>query len=347
MGGISPPEKRVPLDNLTEFAGLPVVDFPEETTEEEWRRELRQAAGSDGTPADVGSVAWRLRVDGTSWMEPDERARHLTRFLSEVGGERVSAMTLGLWGGREMAEPVDLLVEHADAFPNLRSVFVGDVGWDECELSWICQTDLSPLLEAFPHLEELGVRGAAGAIRTGELSLHVPSHGSLRSLTVESGGLPGSATRGIASSGLPALERLELWLGVEDYGGDTSPGDLAPLLSGEGFPELRYLGVRNAERLDEWIPVLAEAPLLKRLEVLDLSLGILTDEGGRVLVERAAAFSGLRELDLHHHYLSEEMEERVRAAFAENGVEVDLSDRLEPDDEDPDEGPMYYTSASE
>lgn len=347
MGGISPPEKRVPLDNLTELAGLPVVDFPEETTEEGWRRELRQAVGSDDTPVDVGSVAWRLRVDSTSWSEPDERAGYLTRFLSEVGGERVSALTFGLWAGREMDEPVDLLVEHADAFPNLRSVFVGDIGYDECELSWILQTDLGPLLEAFPRLEELGVRGAASNIRGRELSLHVPSHGSLRSLTVQSGALPGSTTRGIASSGLPALERLELWLGVEEYGGDTSPDDLAPLLSGEGFPELRYLGVRNAEGLDEWIPVLAEAPILKRLEVLDLSLGILTDEGGRVLVERAAAFSGLRELDLHHHYLSEEMEERVRAVFAESGVEVDLSDRLEPDEEDPDEGPVYYTSASE
>ena len=130
--------------------------------------------------------------------------------------------------------------------PSLRSGFVGDIHSHEWELSWIGQPDLAPLVAAFPRLEELAVRGAASALG-GELSLHVPSHGALRSLTIQSGGLPGSVAREVASSGLPALEHLELWLGVGDYGGSTWPRDLGSVLSGEAFPELRYLGVRNAE----------------------------------------------------------------------------------------------------
>jgi len=57
---------------------------------------------------------------------------------------------------------------------------------------------------------------------------------------------------------------------------------------------------------------------------VDLSLGTLTDEGARVLLG-APVFRGLARLDLHHHYLSEEMAERVRAEFTASGVEVDVS----------------------
>ncbi len=41
------------------------------------------------------------------------------------------------------------------------------------------------------------------------------------------------------------------------------------------------------------------------------------------------------------------MEERVRAAFDGSGVEVDLSDRLEPEYHGDDDEPFYYTAASE
>ncbi|NYH53601.1 hypothetical protein HNR06_003190 [Nocardiopsis arvandica] len=331
------------MPSLTEFAGLPVVEFPAGGTEEERIERIRAQGGDPRNPA---SVAWRLR---TSDEPPEEgRGEHVARFLSVVDTGRVGALVLGAWGYPAQEGPegfLEPLIEHADALPNLRSVFVGDIDFEESELSWISQGDLAPFVAAFPRLEELAVKGAAGV--EGELRLHVPSHASLRSLTLETGGLPGRVAREVASSGLPALEHLELWLGVEDYGGDTSPSDLAPVLTGEAFPRLRYLGVRNAERVDEWVPVLAEAPVAKNLEALDLSLGILTDKGGQALVDRADAFSGLRELDLHHHYLSEEMVERVRAAFTGIGVEVDLSDRLEPEYDEIDGEPEYYTAASE
>jgi hypothetical protein len=337
------------VDNLSEFAGLPVVDFPLEEPSEEWRRRLRRAVGADGDPVaepSAASAAWRLRVGGRTVMDHAELADAFTRFLAEIG-DQVTAITLGTWIDGDVSTPVGLLAEHADALPNLRSLFVGDIHAHECELSWIGQTDLAPLVASFPRLEELAVRGASSALGDGELGLHVPRHDALRSLTIQSGGLPGSVAREVASSGLPALEHLELWLGVGEYGGSTWPKDLEPVLSGEAFPALRYLGVRNAESVDGWIAALAEAPVLGRVEVLDLSLGCLTDRGGLELADRAAAFSRLRRLDLHHHYLGEETEERVRAAFAGTGVEIDLDERLEPDTEVDDEDPMYYTAAME
>ncbi|MEU0236182.1 STM4015 family protein [Nocardiopsis sp. NPDC006198] len=336
------------MSDLTEYAGLPVVEFPASGTWEERFARIREQGGD---PRDPAATAWRLRTSaGVRTPPEDECTDYLARFLSEVDTERLTALVVGEWsyaneGG--MYQAADLLVEHADALPNLRSVFFGDITFDECELSWISQPDLAPLVAAFPRLEALTVKGADGM--DGRLGLHVPSHASLRSLTLQSGGLPGRVVREVASSGLSALEHLELWLGMEDYGGSTSPQDLAPVLSGEAFPRLRYLGVRNAEKWAEWVPVLAEAPVLAGLEVLDLSLGILTDQGARELVDRAGAFAGLRRLDLHHHFLGEETVERVRAAFAGSGVELDLDAGRDDDDEeyDEDEEPYYYTAASE
>ncbi|WP_444962529.1 STM4015 family protein [Nocardiopsis sp. M1B1] len=336
------------MSDLTEFAGLPVVEFPARGT---WEERLEQIRKWGADPRDPASTAWRLRTSEHLHTIPEDKGTdYFARFLSEVDPGQLTALVIGEWGYASdggLYQAVDLLVEHADALPNLRSVFFGDITFDECELSWISQPDLAPLVAAFPRLEELTVKGADGM--EGRLGLHVPSHASLRSLTLQSGGLPGRVVREVASSGLPALEHLELWLGMEEYGGSTSPQDLAPVLSGEAFPRLRYLGVRNAEKWAEWVPVLAEAPVVKHLEVLDLSLGILTDRGARGLVDRAEAFSGLRKLDLHHHFMSEEMVERVRAAFAGTGVELDLDEGRDDEDEDydEDEEPYYYTAASE
>jgi hypothetical protein len=337
------------MADLTEFAGLPVVEFPASGTSQERLERLREQGGD---PRDPASTAWRLRTSaGMHTTSEDSYTDYFARFLAEVDTERLTALVIGEWAYSSdgaLYEAAELLVEHADALPNLRSVFFGDITFEECELSWISQPDLAPLVAAFPRLESLTVKGADGT--QGKLGLHVPSHTSLRSLTLRSGGLPGRVVREVASSGLPALEHLELWLGMEDYGGSTRPRDLAPVLSGEAFPRLRYLGVRNAERWAEWIPVLAEAPVVERLEVLDLSLGILTDPGAQELVDRAGAFRGLRALDLHYHFLSEEMEERVRAAFAGSGVELDLGDAQRDEEEweaEEDEEPFYYTAASE
>ncbi|WDZ91856.1 STM4015 family protein [Nocardiopsis sp. HUAS JQ3] len=336
------------MSDLTEFASLPVVEFPARGT---WEERLEQIRKGGADPRDPASTAWRLRTSEHLHTIPEDKGTdYFARFLSEVDPGQLTALVIGEWGYASdggLYQAADLLVEHADALPNLRSVFFGDITFDECELSWISQPDLGPLVAAFPRLEELTVKGADGM--EGRLGLHVSSHASLRSLTLRSGGLPGRVVREVASSGLPALEHLELWLGMEEYGGSASPQDLAPVLSGEAFPRLKYLGVRNAEKWAEWVPELAGAPVVKHLEVLDLSLGILTDQGARELVDRAEAFSGLRKLDLHHHFMSEEMVERVRAAFAGTGVELDLDEGRDDEDEDydEDEEPYYYTAASE
>ncbi|WDZ90160.1 STM4015 family protein [Nocardiopsis sp. HUAS JQ3] len=319
--------------HITEFAGLPVVDFPAIGAEDgPYAEDPHQPPEAlAAAVADPGSVAWRLRV--SSVYPAEDFGEYFARFLAAVDTGRVRALVVGGWGDFEdeppSTVPRDALVAAADAFPGLRALFFGEIVQEEYEISWIHQSDLAPLVAAFPLLEELTVRGTGDPyLGDGKLELALAEHTGLRTLVLQTGGLPGRVSREVTASPLPALENLELWLGVESHRGDTTPDDLARVLSGEAFPELRYLGLRNAEDVNDWIPVLAQAPVLASLDVLDLSLGSLTDEGGQALIESASAFAGLRRLDLHYHYLSEDVQARIRAALP--GVEVDLSGQRKP-----------------
>ncbi|NKZ01732.1 STM4015 family protein [Nocardiopsis alborubida] len=356
--------------HVTEFAGLPVVEFHSWDTIRDdletamyWARnrsELHEERPRSHRRlleaiADPGSVAWRLRTEPSSSYGSGGRTKafenlqeYMYRFSVLVGQEQVRALVVGNVPDQDFqmraAEVVDALLGLAPKLTGLRALFFGEILQEENEISWIQLCDLAPLAAALPHLEELVVRGGSGS-----LDLRLEEHPSLRRLTVQSGGLRPDVVRDVCASGLPALEHLELWLGVEEYGGRSTARDLAPVLSGGAFPRLRSLGLRNAGNLGSWIPVIAGAPVVSSLEVLDLSLGDLTDEGGQALVEAAPAFAHLKRLDLHHHYVSEDVCERIRAALP--GVEVDLSGRGEPEvheDEDGEEPEIhYYTAVSE
>lgn len=325
---------------LSSFAGMRVLDLPGAYTLDR----VEEAVAGTGSPtaelreacSDPASVAWSLRP-----FEPDEGLDVLLpRFVEVVDTSVVTALVLGDWavdgGDLDSSHVRDLLIEHTEAFPALRSLFLGDITYLENELSWIRQCDLSPLLTAYPRLEEFGVRGSVG------LHLHVPEHLGLRSLTVQSGGLPASVARGIAASVLPNLEHLELWSGREDYGNTTGPEDLAPVLSGDAFPRLRRLGLRNAEDTDVWVRSLAGAAVTPTLHTLDLSLGTLTDAGARAILD-GPAFHSLERLDLHRHFLSDDMTASLGDTLARHDVEFDLSAPEEPDEWD---GELHYYPAA-
>ncbi|MBB4915575.1 STM4015 family protein [Streptosporangium saharense] len=293
---------------------LPIVEVP---GSDEETRELPAPEAAN----------WRIGVD---WDGDAEEFEELfLRFVGKVDTTKVTALTIGNWGSayeRDSSEAVRLLTEHAERLPALRTLYFGDISREEAEISWIQQSDVTPLLTAFPKLEQLDVRGGSGLV------LRPVRHESLRELSIESGGLPAGVVRGIGESTFPALERLELWLGVSEYGGDATVADMEGILSGERLPALRHLGLQDSEIQDEIAAAVASAPVVARLETLALSMGALGDEGAEALLS-GQPLTHLKRLDLHHHYLTDPMADRVRAAFAVFGVEVDLSDQEEPDDE--------------
>ncbi|MGW1891307.1 STM4015 family protein [Streptomyces sp. NPDC002004] len=295
------------VEHLQELHGLPAFDFPAS----EARQELPEA----------GAVAWRLSVD--PYEDTEEEFGDLwDRFLDSVDPSGVRAIVVGQWG--EVYEDdssgiVQRLVDARDRLTALRAVFIGDMEMEEAEISWIEHSDVTPVLEAYPLLEEFGIRGGTG------LSFPAVRHKHLRTLRFEAGGLPGEVVRGVAAGELPALERLEMWLGVEEYGGDATVADLAPILAGSRFPALRHLGLRNSEIQDEIAAAVAGAPIVAQLKSLDLSLGVLTDEGVTALLG-GQPLTHLARLDLHHNFVTEPVAQRIRAGLEPSGVEIDLSE---------------------
>ncbi|MEU2155160.1 STM4015 family protein [Streptomyces sp. NPDC019396] len=297
--------------HLQDLYGLPVFDFPD-------------ADAEPGSLPDPESVAWRVSVDAYESDEAWEAA--FARFTAAVDTARVRALVVGAWSDVYESAPDEVIAAIRDArgrLPALRALFFGDITYEECEISWINQTTVTPLLEAFPELEEFGVRGGTG------LGFPAVRHAALRTLCVETGGLPAEVVRGIAGSELPALEHLDLWLGVSAYGGDTELADLESFFTGSRLPRLRHLALRNAEIQDEIAAAFASAPVVARLETLDLSMGTLGDEGAAALLE-GQPLTHLKKLDLNHHFISGPLRDRIREALEPAGVTVDLDDVQEP-----------------
>lgn len=289
-------------EHLQTFDGRPVQD---------WR---------PGEPLpDLARVALRVADDEPWENSGEDTITASLRALVAEAGSLVESLVIGAWRSSFEAGPqsvVDALIGLAPELPNLKAIFVGDLTFEECEISWMFQADLTPLLNAYPSLECLGSRGTQG------LRLGPVRHASLRSLLVQSGGLPSKHITEIVDSDLPSLSHLELWIGDQNYGNDVTATALKPLLVSRST--LRYLGLRNADNADEIARAVSDAPVLNDVDVLDLSLGTLTDEGAEALLA-SSKIRQLQRLDLHHHYLSDAMTDRISGI----GIDVDVSERKE------------------
>lgn len=283
-------------EHATEWLGYPVKLFDPEVAEE--------------GIADYARSIYRLAL---GWDAEMDFPTLFSRFVANPASAQTPAIIIGKFYGDDPGqgteEVVQLLVSARGKLPNLRGIFIADLVSEENEISWIIQTDISPLLVAYPHLQHLKLRG------TGDLSLgDRPAHDQLKTLTIETGGLPPRLFGEVMACQFPALESLELWLGTPSYGGDVTVQDLRELLSGNLFPSLKHLGLRDSEIADEIAAALVSAPILSRLDSLDLSMGTLSDVGGQILIDNPA-LKRLKKVDLHWHFLSDGMMTALKRAL--------------------------------
>ena len=271
--------------NLTEFYGLPVVDFKQP---------------GDISGSDFSKVSPRVRCD---YDDEETLVDFLARLFAEPGISDITALVLGAWmenGESYEVTPqkaLEFLVSKKDILPNLRALFIGDIISEENEISWIGQSDMAPIWAAFPKLEEIYIRGA------NELKLSRINHKTLRKLVLQTGGLPKEVVAEALEANAP-LEHLELWFGTDDYGGNSDIADLEPLMSGQLFPALKYLGLCNSQYSDAIAARLASSPLMERIETLDLSRGTLTDVGAQALIA-SGQIGRLKKLDISYHFVSD------------------------------------------
>ena len=268
-------------------------------------------------------IVYRLSLEYDDKRKMDEL---IAGFLAKADKGALEALIIGMWGDPYESgadEVMAALIAHAAELPNLRALFIGDMTYEECEISWIVQGSYKPLLDAFPLLEELRIRGG------NELVIEPFAHQHLRRFTIEAGGLDQKIAEALALSSMPQLEHLELWLGTDDYGFSGDVDLYRKVLAQLTVPTLRYLGLRDAEIADDLAVWLAEEPLVAQLDTLDLSLGTIGDLGA-VAVLNHTQLGKLKRLDLSHHYISEENQAKLKAL----PFEVVLDDPQEADEDD-------------
>jgi hypothetical protein len=224
-------------------------------------------------------AAWDQRDD-------EDPERKLLDFLMTDNISSIEAIVFGY--GISGPDTNALLIRECNSLSHLKAIFIGDIEDREQMISMIDQSDLGPVLNAYPNLEMLHIRGDSKyrKICTGKDGLRFSqvAHSKLTTLRIETGGLNRQAIRDLCKLSLPSLEYLELWMGREEYGGDSNVEDLMPIISGESFPNLKYLGLRNCEYTDDIAIALAQFPPRPKLIELDLSIGTLSSLGANALL---------------------------------------------------------------
>jgi len=273
----------------TQFEDVPVQVF--------WRsgffEQLTVGDPGEGAPEDAEDSGY---YEGGTFDIP----ALIADLMSHPSARFLQTLRLGLPmdpedGEQNYDDVIKVLVKHP-ATARLRNLYIGDIIQEQSEISWIDLGDLSKLWPKLPNLRTLTLRG--GSMSLGKIDLP-----ELRELTIISGGLDKKSVAAIANAKWPKLEKLELWTGSTNYGGDSTIKDLAPILAGKNLPALTSLGICNCEYTDDVARALPASKILSQISVLDLSAGTLGDDGVTAMLEHVAAFQHLRKLDLSGNFV--------------------------------------------
>jgi hypothetical protein len=272
-----------------------------------------------GVDAHYLQLEWRLgfvrgaRLHRIGYLQELPCAEELLwHLLSPRFAPLLERLGVGLieWGDQDNQGISTLLMDPPGAPPPLRSLKIGAFGGDdlldrgEIDISRAWISSLVRLSALYPGLEELELTGRLNGRGREPLfgAIDLPA---LRRFAFRTGGLPQEHMDEIRAARWPRLEQLDLWFGDSDYGGDCTLDDVLPLLDGRvALPALRRLGLRNAAFADELCEPLLRSPLLPQLTTLDLSLGVLTDDGAAILARGADRLAHLERLVVRENCLT-------------------------------------------
>ncbi len=291
------------VQHANSFAGYPVL---------EWNPSITTVENPSETAIAI-RIGWDESNSGQSWVD------RFNTLLKHNFASQIPALIIGAWSfeyDSSIESVIAEVIAKHESLPNLKAIFVADLISEEQEISWINQGDLSPLLKAFPDLEHLAIRGGDG-LKLGNMDMP-----KLKSLRIETGGMDRSVVHSIGSATLPELESLVLWLGDDGYGATTTIPDLQPFYECANMPKIKHLGLCNSRIADEIAVFMATAPVLQRLDILELSMGTLGDEGGLALLT-SPYIRSLKKLDLHFHFMSDAMQKKI-LDLQDLGIQVNV-----------------------
>ena len=247
-------------------------------------------------------------------------------ILNDPELKELKEITIGCWGEsyeNSVQTILDELVANKEKVLHIESLYVGDMTYEECEVSWIEQGDYSKLIAALPNLKNLTIKGS------NELSLKNLNHENLESLEIICGGLPKEVIQEIAISNLPKIKKLNLYLGIDDYGFNGDIEDIKKLLENPYFKNLKYLGLGNSEIQDEIVEVTLNSNIISNLEVLDFSNGTLSNKGAEIIINNIDKLKGLKLLNLSYNFISDEIMEKLKKM----PIEINVDEQMENDDD--------------
>lgn len=274
---------------------------------------------------DPVSKAYIIELE-TSNRKDKWRLQELEALLNHSHAKEIEALICRLgydyWNEENyFGVGLEALCDASTNLPNFKALYIGDYEQHEYRKSKLHVFDIRPILEAFPKLQVLQVRG-----RFDEFILECQSlqHDHLKTLIIETADLNNQNLEQLCNLKLPALEYFELWLGRQLY--DTTSFDsLTPILSAQSFPNLSYLGLRSCEFTDLLAELIIQSSIIKQLTVLNLSMGNLTDDGAEFLLN-CSDINQLHTLDVSMNQLSSAMIERLYQLNCQVLVEPQYSD---------------------
>lgn len=273
-------------------------------------------------------LAYRISIEMYDTTE-GEFEEKLLAFCNHENASQVKQLVIGAWGEESddsSSEAVELLVENASKLSSLEALMIGDITYEENEISWIQQSDVHAILGAYPNLKHLQLRGGNG------LSLGKVNHEKLEKIVIQAGGLGKDVIHQIAKANLPNLKHLELWLGADDYGRNIEVGDIELLYSKDLFPKLQYLGLRNSDIADEIAASLPKAEILEIIKELDLSKGTMTDKGAKALLSNEKIKGGnIKILSVKSNFISSNVCQKLKNDLGVKKVEIKDQKDIEDD----------------
>jgi uncharacterized protein (TIGR02996 family) len=293
-----------------------------------------------------GDITWANGVISELDLQPEDAEdglyeSTLEKILKHPAGHYIRKLTLGLPPHEDLEWHMEGLAEAISSAGPLPFLEVLDMSPDADHMdqpSWRRVGDISGIWAAAPHLKELHLNGAVGSDDGDAIDLGEINAPHLEAFTYKSGGLDKSVAKTIGAAKLPKLKRLELYFGSEEYGNNGGVGDLKGILDGANLPALKTLGLKNSPWEENLITAVVNSKILPKLEVLDLSMGVLADKAATALETNAGKLKHLKKLILDDNYFSDDAVKRLKKALpnAQIGEQKD------------DEEPEYrYTSIAE
>ncbi|NET37489.1 MAG: YegP family protein [Cyanothece sp. SIO1E1] len=279
----------------TVFAGKPIKEF-------------------DGSSFDLNSA---IKVFTESYEPEEPIVNLLDKLVKLPDADKIDTLVIGAWGEayEKSADFIlDKLIELKDGLKSLKHLFVGDMTYEESEISWIIQGNYTDFWQHFPELETFGVKGG-GSLTFGKVKLP-----KLKHIVIETGGLAKEIIEDLNRSDLPDLEYLEIWLGTDEYGCTIEISHLRPILDCK-FPKLKYLGLKNYYQADEMAQALQGAPTLEGIKILDISMGTMSDVGAKALYENEALLE-LEHINGRYHFISDEWMQKLADKFSAQNINL-------------------------